>query len=130
MSFQQEITLKQNSQIALKAPLTIEALLDLMTQRWNTQQYGNFRLEKVLGMKSIRLDDYAVLRFEIQSTGVLGQGKNMMVCINTTEPSNSNKARRDMIKAFGGYTAAREAALQHWAQLLAMLRYVLGDLVK
>ena len=127
--FQAQIRLKQKSNIKLKEPMTIEELLALMTERWDTQKHGNFKLEKFLFFKSIRLDDYLVMRFDVQIASIVGQGKNLMVHIGTTRIKNLNKTQRQQVEAMGGYMATRDPVLKYFEGLCDAMRDVLGDRV-
>ena len=50
--------MKSAEKYALNAPMTPEALCELMTQRWTAEMPGRFVLKKGLGGKSIMFDVY------------------------------------------------------------------------
>jgi hypothetical protein len=133
MDFQErvnnEIELSKKAHITLKEPMTIEELLTLMTERWDTQKHGNFKLSKFLFVKSIKLDSYMMMKFEVYITGIVGQGKNILVDIQRIEIHNQafNKTQQEQIKAAGGYVPARELALDYHAGLCDAMRNVLRE---
>jgi hypothetical protein len=99
-----------------------------MNERWDTQKYGSFKLEKFLFNKSVRLDDYLTMKFDVQITGIAGLGKNLVVCVQQQGAKQTpNKAMREQIKAIGGYEAARVAELKRWESLIDAMREMLHD---
>jgi hypothetical protein len=126
-----DIELQKKAAITLKEPLTLDELLALMTERWDTQKHGSFKLKKFLFVKSIGLDDCMMMNFEVYITGIAGQGKNILVDINRVETDKKaySKTQREQIKAAGGYVAARQLALNYHAGLCDAMRDVLQDKV-
>jgi microcompartment protein CcmK/EutM len=124
-----EIELSKKAHITLKKPMTIEELLTLMTERWDTQKHGNFKLSKFLFVKSIKLDGCMMMKFEVYITGIVGQGKNILVDITRLETDKKaySKTQNEQIKAAGGYVAARKLALDYHAGLCDAMRDVLRE---
>ena len=127
MNFQEQVKLKQRSNITLKEPMTLDELYALMQERWDTEKYGNFKIEKFLFIKSIRLDDYLAMKFQVQVSGIVGQGKNLLVSI--TKLDKDSAAHIKASKAMGGREAARIAGLKHWESMCDAMWDILSDKV-
>ena len=125
MDFQDQVKLKQRSNITLKEPMTRDELYALMKERWDTQKYGNFKIEKFLFFKSIRLDDFWCKKFEVNVSGVIGQKNASIVNINMLSHGkvSLNKASR----ALGGREAVRIAELKHWESMCDAMWEMLHD---
>ena len=128
MDFQEQTKLRQRLNIALKEPLTLDELYTLMTERWDTEKYGNFKIENFLFVKSIRFDDYLYWRFEVQVTGIVGKGKNLMVTIRQTTGGNPHPGK---IKFLHGreHEETRIDQLKHLESLCDAMWEVLSDKV-
>jgi len=126
--FKDTASLMVNMHFRLIEPLTIDELFALMTERWNTGLYGNFRLQKTLFGKTIHLDHFLTKRFEVKTASLPGK-KNLWVHIIPADhtPSNEDLER---INAMGGYQATMYPVMNYMSALRNEMRNVLGDNVK
>ena len=123
--FKDAARLMVNMHFKLKEPLTIDELFTLMTERWDTQMYGNFRLQKNLFGKAILLDRYLTRSFEVKMAGLPGK-KNLWVHIIPIEPA-FNKEEMEQVEAAGGYEATMYPVMNYMSSLRNAMRDVLGD---
>jgi len=71
-----DIQIKQAARVVLKSPITLDELYALMTERWDRQKYGGFKLSKVLFVKNIEFDDYLLMRYSPLIISPIGQEPN------------------------------------------------------
>ena len=109
----------------LKNPLTIDELYALMTEHWNTQAYGNFKLHKTIFRKEIQLEPCLTKKFAVCMASLPGK-KNLWVHI-LTEDHVLNKEEMEQVEAMGGYEATMHPVMNHMADLRIAMRDLLGD---
>ena len=123
--FKEVASLMVNMHFRLKEPLTIDELFTLMTERWDTLMYGNFRLQQNFFGKSIMLDHYLTKGFEVKMASLPGK-KNLWVHIIPIDHV-LNKEEMEQVEAMGGYEATMHPVMNYMAGLRKTMRDVLGD---
>ena len=142
---QEEIKQRQDARITLREPITIDEVYTLMTERWDKEKYGNFKLSKFLFIKSIEFDDYMMMRYGVGIEKVVGSGRNaesitnnvVVVIPKPTSQSYSSlrKAQKEQVDAVlgKGFLRAidraelRKHELEHLQMLCNGMREVLHD---
>jgi len=115
-SFAALFTAQKNAHIRLNESLPIEDLFSLMTERWCTEQYGNFNFETSRYEKVIKLDDYLCMGFAIKVQNLVGKGKNLLIYI---EPRPLESVSPDM--------ETQKKVLTYFNGLSNAMRNMLGD---
>ncbi|MCL2695632.1 MAG: hypothetical protein FWE69_04840 [Clostridiales bacterium] len=129
---QNEIQQRQDAKITLKEPMTIDEIYALMTQRWDTQKYGGFKLGKLLKLRWIDFDAYMMMWYGVQVTDA---GTVVQVVPKPTNQSYSAlpKAQKEQVKAVVNVRKAidraeiRKHEFAHLRLLCDAMREVLHD---
>ena len=116
----------------LKEPVTLEALNELMTERWIAEMPGRFQLKKGLLGSSILFDTYMQVQPKVTVKG------NVVTCLKTTNstevsvlgsPSMDVKNTKERIAAAkeGGLKAAAFGGVEYFLGVCNALGEILQD---
>ena len=116
----------------LRSPMAIEDLYQLMTERWNAELPGAYKLKKGLMGKSIMFDVYMQVQPKVTIKG------NVVTCLKTTNstevsvlggPSLDIKNTKERIAAAkeGGLKAAAFGGVEYFLGVCDAMREILKD---